>query len=46
MKPVKTATADPLAPLSDAKLKAKAATPMATAGRAAPERQSKDSDSD
>ena len=44
-KPVKSATADPLAPLSGAKAKAKAPAPTAVAGGASPKSQSKDSDS-
>jgi hypothetical protein len=44
-KPVKTATADPLAPLSVAKPRAKGDAPGASAG-SNPKRQTKDSDSD
>ena len=44
MKPVKTATADPLAPLSSAKPKAKGSAPKASAGGTSPKQQSKDSD--
>ena len=43
-KPVKTATADPLAPLSSAKPKAKGSAPKASAGGTSPKQQSKDSD--
>jgi hypothetical protein len=45
-KPVKTATADPLAPLSGAKAKAKGSAPTAIVSGATLKRQSKDSDSD
>jgi hypothetical protein len=45
-KPVKTATADPLAPLSGAKAKAKGSAPAAIVSGATLKRQSKDSDSD
>jgi hypothetical protein len=45
-KSIKTATADPLAPLSGAKAKAKAAAPAASAGGGSPKREPKDSDSD
>jgi hypothetical protein len=44
-KPVKTATADPLAPLPGAKAKAKAGTLAASASGISPKHQSKDSDS-
>ena len=43
-KPVKTATADPLAPLSSTQPKAKGSAPKASAGGTSPKRQSKDSD--
>lgn len=45
-KPVKTATADPLAPLPGAKSKAKGTAPTATAIGSSAKRHSKDSDSD
>jgi hypothetical protein len=44
-KPVKTATADPLAPLSAAKAKAKAGAPATSTAGVSPKSQSKDSDS-
>jgi hypothetical protein len=44
-KPIKTATADPLAPLSGTKAKAKAGAPEASAAGVSPKSQSKDSDS-
>jgi hypothetical protein len=43
-KPVKTATADPLAPLSGGSAKAKGSAPAASAGMGNPKRKSKDSD--
>jgi hypothetical protein len=43
-KSVKTATADPLAPLPSAKAKAKGSAPAASAGGGNPQRKSKDSD--
>ena len=45
-KPVKSAMADPLAPLPTAKAKAKGGAPTASAGGLTPKRQAKDSDSD
>ena len=45
-KPVKTATADPLAPLQTIKPKAKGGAPTASAGAATPKRTPKDSDPD
>jgi len=45
-KPVKTATADPLAPLSGSKAKAKATAPAATASGGSPKHQPKDSATD
>ena len=45
-KPVKTATADPLAPLSGATSKAKGSKLAASAGGISPKRKPKDSDSD
>lgn len=45
-KTVKSAMADPLAPLPGAKPKAKAGAPTASAGGLTPNRQAKDSDSD
>jgi hypothetical protein len=45
-KPVKTATADPLAPLSGAKPKVKGSTPAAVAAGPSSKHQPKDSDSD
>ena len=45
-KPVKTATADPLAPLQGAQAKAKGSPPAASAGSGNPKRKLKDSDSD
>ena len=45
-KPVKTATADPLGPLSGATAKAKGSAPAASAGGASPKRQPKDSVTD
>jgi hypothetical protein len=43
-KPVKTATADPLAPLPSARAKAKGSAPAAFSGIGNPQRKSKDSD--
>ena len=43
-KPVKTATADPLAPLPGQSAKAKGSAPAASAGGISPKRKSKDSD--
>jgi len=45
-KPVKTATADPLAPLSGTRAKAKGTAPTASAAGTSPKRQSKDSVTD
>ena len=45
-KPVKTATADPLAPLPGQSAKAKGSAPAASAGGINPKRTAKDSDSD